>query len=140
MGGTFVEGLVDAFDDCDFQSKSEALMQSWHNCEVSSAANLEGFITYFLTNKASLICDTMLRSIREASGLGCPPDIFTMNACESINSTLKHTVDFKQSELSALKVKEVVQEQQREVQRGRVKSSSGRAITSWKFYRATGLR
>ena len=119
LGGVFIEGIVDASDDRDFQSKLEALRQSWQNSALPSEANLERFIDYFMAHKASVIRDTMLRSVREESGLGCPPDIFTTNASESINAMLKQKVDYKRNELPAFidKVKELVQEQQREVER-----------------------
>ena len=52
-------------------------------------------------------------------GLGNPPDIFTTNASESINAILKHKVNYKRNELPVFisKVKETIQEQQREVER-----------------------
>ena len=53
----------------------------------------------------------MLRCVREECGLGCPPDILTTNASESVNAVLKRKVDFID------KLKELVQEQQREVER-----------------------
>lgn len=61
----------------------------------------------------------MLRPVREECGLGCPPDIFTTNASESVNAMLKHKVDYKRNELPMFinKVMELVQEQQREVER-----------------------
>lgn len=56
----------------------------------------------------------MLRSVREECGLGCPPDTFTTNASESINTMLKRKVDYKRSELTVFieKLKEMVQDQQ----------------------------
>ena len=82
-----MEGIVDASDDSDFQSKLENCFQSWHSFETSTC-NLQKFIDY-LVDKASVICDTMLRSTRVECGLGCPPDIFTTNASESVNAILK---------------------------------------------------
>ena len=119
LGSVFVEGIVDASSDQDFQNKLEDMTQSWRNCDVPSAANVERFIEYFMAKKAPLIRDTMLRSVREECGLGCPPDIFTTNASESVNAILKHKVDYKKNELPVFidKVKELVKEQQREVER-----------------------
>ena len=119
MGGTLVEGIVDASDDSDFQSKLENCLQSWRSFEVTSTCNLQKFIDYLVDNKASVIHDTMLRPIRVECGLGCPPDIFTTNASESMNALLKRKLDYKQSELPEFinKVKEVITEQQREVER-----------------------
>jgi len=114
LGSVFVEGIVDASSDQDFQNKLEDMTQSWRNCDVPSAANVERFIEYFMAKKAPLIRDTMLRSVREECGLGCPPDIFTTNASESVNAILKRKVDYKKNELPVFidKVKELVKEQQ----------------------------
>ena len=90
LGGTFVEGIVDASDDADFQSKLENCLRSWRNFEVTSTCNLQKFIDYLVNNKASVIRDTMLCPVRMECGLGCPPDIFTTNASESVNAILKH--------------------------------------------------
>ena len=79
---------------------------------------MESFLQWFKSNKANVICDTMLRPIREECGLGSLPDVFTTNQSESVNTLLKHKVDYKRSELPVFihKVKELVAEQQREVE------------------------
>ena len=41
IGDTFVEGLVDATDDEDFQEKLESVQQSWSSLETTSDCNLE---------------------------------------------------------------------------------------------------
>ena len=60
----------------------------------------------------------MLKSVREECGLGFPPAAFTTNASESLNAKLKHKVDYKKNELPLFieKVKELVNEQRREVE------------------------
>ena len=79
---------------------------------------MDGFIDWFKTNKVDVICNSMLRSIREECGLGNPPDIFTTNPSESINALLKHKTDYRKSELPKFveKIKELSQEQTREVE------------------------
>ena len=99
LGSVFVEGIVDASDDSDFQNKLDAVTQAWRSCSLPSTANLERFIDYLMVSKASVIRDTMLRCVREECGLGCPPDIFTTNASESVSAVLKRKVDYKWSEL-----------------------------------------
>ena len=99
LGSVFVEGIVDASDDSDFQNKLDAVTQVWHSCSLPSTANLERFIDYLMVSKASVIRDTMLRCVREECCLGCPPDIFTTNASESVSAVLKRKVDYKWSEL-----------------------------------------
>ena len=115
IGSTLVEGIINASDDSDFQSKLDNCLQSWHSFEVMSTCNLQ---KYLVNNNASVIHDTMLRPIRVECGLGCPPDIFTTNTSESENALLKHKLDHKQSELPEFinKVKEVITEQQQEVE------------------------
>ena len=61
----------------------------------------------------------MLHLVRGDCGLGNPPDIFTTNASESMNAVLKRKLEFKRSELPIIvdKMKEIVGEQQKEVER-----------------------
>jgi hypothetical protein len=118
-GDVFIEGLVDASGDDDFQRKLDDVILSWQNCSIPSSANMESFIQWFMTNKSHIIRDSMLKPIREECGLGCPPEPFTTNASESINAMLKRKLNYKQSELPAFidKVKELVNEQQKELER-----------------------
>ena len=102
LGNVFVEGIVDASSDQDLQNKLEDLTHSWCNCNMPSAANVEKLIEYFTTKKAPLVRDTMLRSIQEECGLGCPPDIFTTNTSESVKATLKRKVDYKKIQTSCV--------------------------------------
>ena len=119
LGSIFEEGLVDASDDDDFQMKLDALLEKWRNLGMSSSADVERFLQYFVVNKVAVIRNTMLRPIRLDCGLGNPPDTFTTNASESINALLKHTVDYKRNELPVFigKVKELAAEQQMELER-----------------------
>ena len=61
----------------------------------------------------------MLKPVREECGLGCPPEPFTTNASESIKAMLKRKLEYKRSELPVFidKVKELVNEQQKELER-----------------------
>ena len=45
FGTVFVEGIVDASDDCDFQNKLDAVTQACRSCSLPSTANLERFIS-----------------------------------------------------------------------------------------------
>ena len=119
LGTVFQEGLVDCVDNDDFENKLEVVVESWRSSSMSSGSDIEKFIDWFMSRKVEVIRNTMLRSIREESGLGNPPSIFTTNASESINALLKHKVDYKKHQLPAFidKVKELVDEQKREVER-----------------------
>ena len=64
VGDTFVEGLVDALDDNDFQIKLDTVILAWRNESVSTA-DVEGFINWFNTNKLAVIRDTMLKPVQK---------------------------------------------------------------------------
>ena len=59
----------------------------------------------------------MSRYVREAAGLGSPPEIFTTISVESVNSLLKQKVNYKESEWPAFnnQLKELVESQRQEV-------------------------
>ena len=89
----YEEGLVDASDINDFQAKVELLLTKWRDHDLSSSADMESFIQWFVANKVDVIKNSMLRPIWEDCGLGNPPDMFIE------------------------KVEELVAEQQKEVER-----------------------
>lgn len=117
-GTVFKVGLVDSSDRDDYQSKLDSLVQAWQTAEMPSSADAHGFIRWFQANKADAIRDKMLRRIRQECGLGNPPNPFTTNASESVNALLKHKVEYKQNEVPVFidKVKELIEEQEREVE------------------------
>lgn len=84
---------------------------------------IPGFYSWFLQNKVNTIKSTMLRSIRCEAGLGSPPLAFTTNASETTNSIIKAHVSYKPSQLMEFvnHLKEVVDEQEREVERAVIK-------------------
>ncbi len=88
------EGLVNSYDSDDFRTKLSSLLVKWSSVECTSSTNMDAFIDWF-----DVICNTMIRSVREECGLGNPPDIFTS---ESINAVLKHKVDSKNLNCQAL--------------------------------------
>lgn len=139
LGTIFEEGLVDASDDDDFQKKLDALLEKWHNLDMSSSADVERFLQYFVGNKVAVIRNTMLRPIRLDCGLGNPPDIFTTNASESMNALLKHKVDYKRNELPVFiaKVKELAAEQQMELERAVVSRGKYQFQEKYRFLQVT---
>ena len=68
--------------------------------------------------KKSTVKEGLLR-YRKRAGLGDPPSQFTTNASESVNALLKIKLDYKKHELTVFldKLKEVINEQERELQR-----------------------
>ena len=139
LGTIFEEGLVDVSDDDDFQKKLDALIEKWRNMDMSSSANMERFLQYFVGNKVPVIRNTMLRPIRLDCGLGNPPDIFTTNASESMNALLKHKVDYMRNELPVFidKVKELAAEQQMELERAVVGRGKYQFQEKYRFLQVT---
>ena len=62
---------------------------------------------------------TMLKSVREEAGLGCPPQQFTTNSSEAINFLIKKHVCYKSNQLCdfVAELKEAIDEQERKVER-----------------------
>ena len=65
----------------------------------------------------------MLKPVRQAAGLGSPPEHFSTNASESVNAVLKAKVDYKHSELPAFvrKIEELVKDQKTEFEQAIIK-------------------
>lgn len=91
-------------------------LDEWRNMALTSSADMQKFITWFVAHKAPVIQDSMLRSIREECGLGSPPSTFT---CETANSMLKNQAHYKRSEMFEFleKLKQLISEQDREAER-----------------------
>ena len=66
---------------------------------------------------------TMIKSIHEEACLGIPPEQFTTNASETVNSVIKAHVSYKPSQLMEFigKLRELVDEQEREIERAVIK-------------------
>ena len=118
IGTTYVEGLVDSHNTSDFDTKLEKLVTKWQNSEVTSKSNMDHFIDWFQSHKAPVIRSSMIRDVREESGLGSPPIPFTTNASETANYMLKNKVNYKKNELPEFlqKYRELVNDQEREVE------------------------
>ena len=91
--------------------------------EPLTTASGPPFNSYFCQYFASVVKNNMSRYVREAAGLGSPPETFT-NSVESVNSLLKQKVNYKESEWSAFNnhLKELVESQRQEV----IRALSGR--------------
>lgn len=118
VGSTQLEGLVDCADEGAFDEKLRLLVQKWKSHEESNEA-VSDMCEWLFKNKVDVIRRTMLRSVREEAGLGCPPDAFYTNASECVNSIIKVKVEYKRSELPQFicKLHELCEEQKREVER-----------------------
>ena len=117
-GNTFSEGLVDSSTEDEFSHKLEVLEKRWNEVEKMYGAQ-PGFYEWFTRNKMTTIMQTMMKPVREEAGLGSPPEPFTTNASETVNSIIKSHVSYKPSQLMELteKLREAIDEQEREVER-----------------------
>ena len=86
LGEVFAEGLVDCASNEEFGRKLQMLEKRWNEIETSHQQITPGFHRWFLHYKANTMKSTMLRPVREEAGLGCPPQQFTTNASEAVNS------------------------------------------------------
>lgn len=84
-------GLVNAQSSEELKTQFLALKTKW---EIIAP----GFFDWFLQYKLEVIESSMLAPIRQAAGLGNPPEPFYTNEIESINRVIKRKVDYKTSE------------------------------------------
>lgn len=112
-GSTYVEGLVDAEDDTLYR-KLDELEAEWKQKEDENPGCEPGFYDWVCTHKVDAILSGMLKP-----GLGFPPVPFTTNASESLNAMIKRKVNYSKYELPTFvtHLKEIINEQQREVER-----------------------
>lgn len=117
-GSTYEEGLVDATSVEDFEAHFESCKAIWKERQSPYVPFIgPRFYEYFRRYKVQKVCHNMRRDLREATGLGSPPAIFTTNASESINARMKRQVDYKESEWPTFNnaVNQLAQQQRQDV-------------------------
>ena len=119
VGTHYIEGLVDARERAQYSEGIAKLSMKWESLDASKSGPVHDFVQWYSQYKSTIIQTTMLQSTRKEAGLGDPPEHFTTNASESMNAVLKNKVDYKKSELPEFldKLKEVINEQEREFER-----------------------
>ena len=75
------QGLVDMGSVAELHDKFQSLKSKW---EVQAT----GFYQWFVEMKLSAVESSVLKSVREVSGLGSPPDAFYTNDVESANRVI----------------------------------------------------
>ena len=135
---SFYEGLVDAPNEDVFDRKLEGLQNKWLKHE-DYRSSLETFSLWFLSHKARIMKETMIRPRREEAGLGSPPEAFYTNASECINSIIKKKVCYKSSDIPDLiaKLKELEDEQNREVEMAVIQHGKYSLRREYKFLEVT---
>ena len=134
QGSIFSEGLVDSNSDEEYDEKLCLLEERWNRLESADDIGTSIY-DWFLQHKAPIMKATMIKSIREEAGLGKPPKPFTTNASETINSVIKSHVSYKPSQLMEFveKLKELVDEQEREIERAVIKRGKYRLKPAFSY-------
>ena len=74
----------------DFDYKLSLLKTRWDDMELATPPHRDpSFHGWIVRNEASTMKASMIASIRELSGLGCPPAKYTTNRNESMNKVAK---------------------------------------------------
>ena len=135
VGSSYVEGLVDAESEEIFYKQLEERKVQWDRIEKENPGCVSGFYEWFNEHKCEEIVSGMLSPVREDSGLGVPLSAFTTNASESITAMLKRKVNYKKSELVAFiqHLKELIDEQQRELERAVIRRGKYEFREEYKF-------
>jgi hypothetical protein len=143
----FSEGLVDSKSEEEFSFKLSTLESRWASIKGAYPEIQPGFFTWFCSHKADTMKSTMLQPVCEEAGLGCPPQSFTTKASETVNSVLKSHFQHKSCQLLEFvcKLKDVIDEQEKEVQRAvigrgkyRFKEQYQHLVVSWeKWFKMT---
>ncbi|XP_057300659.1 uncharacterized protein LOC130635160 [Hydractinia symbiolongicarpus] len=106
-GETKIKGLVDCETEEEFEEMYEKISEKW-----KVKPNGPKFIEYFENFKKNSMKEKMLSSVRIKCGLGNPPEPYTQNANESINSMIKRS-----KESGKLTLKQTVKLMQDEVKK-----------------------
>ena len=98
-------GLVDAANETVFRQKLETVKSKWDQLELNNRLVkkdeqvVPSFHQWFVDEKADTMVKCMLADVRTKAGMGCNPDHFYTNTCESMNSTLKRRTEFKSQDV-----------------------------------------
>ena len=119
VGTHHLEGLIDAENDEEYDDGLCSLIGKWKALDTGKDGPVCSFTEWFLRYKSKAVKEGLLRSNRQRAGLGDPPSQFTTNASESMNALIKMKMDYKKHELPVFldKLKEVIDEQERELER-----------------------
>ena len=135
IGSTYCEGLVDAESEEVFYQQLEDKRLQWEVLERECPGCIPGFFNWFKEHLCEVITSGMLRSLHEDAGLSVPPSAFSTNASESVNAMLKRKVDYKKNELPIFiqHLKELIDEQQREIERAVIRRGKYEFKEEYKF-------
>ena len=84
QGTVYTKGLLDAISKSEFEQNLGTLKSKWNKLELSvHPDNPPEFHNWLLRNEAHIMKESMISSVREAAGLGCPPTTYTTNGMKA---------------------------------------------------------
>jgi hypothetical protein len=83
--GAFESGLSDAKDPEEFTVMLDSVLEKWSVLHPKG----EQFHSWFKKNKAKEFAESVISSVRQRAGLGCPPEKFTTNRSERTNGIIQ---------------------------------------------------
>lgn len=134
-GTTFIEGLVDALSEHDFDEKLTSLKDVWNEQEQAYSSPPQ-FFSYFVKNKSNEFKKSMIAPVREKAGLGSPPQEYHNNCPECINNVIKMEVKREKSVLDefCLKMKSLVEQQEDHLVRAVTRRGEYRLHSAFKHF------
>ena len=80
QGTVYIQGLLDAVDTYDFDQKLSMLESKWNEMERSIHPHRAPcFHDWLVRNEIEVMKSSMIASVRQDTGLGCPPAQYTTN-------------------------------------------------------------
>ena len=113
------EGLVNA-DSAKLDNEFELLKEIWDDREHSITNSSQAYFhNCFQANSLKVVRNCMLKKIREAAGLGSPPEPFYTNDVESKNRVFKHQTSYKPQQLPSFveSMKRLYEDQKLEIEK-----------------------
>ncbi|CAB3997479.1 Hypothetical predicted protein [Paramuricea clavata] len=89
------KSLVESSSREEFVKRLEALKDTWINQHKGG----EKFFNYFMKWKAEQIGNCMTAEVRSRAGLGYPPQVYTQNGNECMNSVIKRSSQNKKMDI-----------------------------------------
>lgn len=94
QGHVYIKGILDSDDADDIDRRLLQLETKWTGLELSIHPGCDPcFHNWVLRNEASVMKTSMISSVRQRAGLGCPPAKYTTNRNESMNRVAKDYAD-----------------------------------------------
>ena len=89
-GTVYTKGLLDATSESDFRHRLSLLKSKWDEIERSVHLHCDPcFYNWLVRNEVEVMKSSMIASVRQNAGLGCPPSQYNTNRNESMNRVVQ---------------------------------------------------